>query len=225
MAKIPVTGPKMEDGPVIDGMLTRVSTYSARQLQDSPLLPSLFKLVNLAYLLSDQESFGSSTGDRLKSIKDLIFVLNDDPESFIINLSYPHEPDEVLGTATCRRYYGPDADTTKPWACTHTPHPETDEWETKMVATQPSLQGKGLASYMLKAVEREVMSRSRTKTVAGEDAKLSKMIICTPTYAAFYARRGYRKDYSRSFRNEDMAFDILFMSKMLEGPSVALAEE
>lgn len=215
MAQIPDTGPKIEDGPLIDGLPTRACTYSARQLAGSPQLPSLFKLVNLAYLVSDQQSFGSSTGDRLKSIDDLILVLNDDPQSFMINLSYIHDPNEVLGTATCRRYYGPDADTTKPWSCTHTPDSGVNEWETKMVATQPSLQGKGLASFMLKAVEKEVMTRSQTKTGAGEDAKLSKMIICTPTYTEFYARRDYGKDYSRLFRNENLSFDIVFMSKML----------
>lgn len=216
MAQLPGAGPNMEDGPIIDSAPTQVWTCSARQLQDSPQLPSLFKLVNRAYLLSDQKAFGGSTGDRLKSVEDLILVLRDDPEAFMVNVGYLHKPDEVVGTATCRRYYGPDADTTKPWSCTHIPDPGTDEWETKMVATQPSLQGKGLASYMLKAVEREVMSRSRMRTAAGQDAKLSKMIICTPTYADFYARRGYRKDYSRPFRNENLAFDIFFMSKMLE---------
>lgn len=193
MAVIQEVGPRTEQGPVIDGVPTRIVTYSARQLQDSPQLPSLFELVNLAYQISDQQSFGSSTGDRLKSIEDVVLGLKNDPESFIINLSYLYKPEEVLATAGCRRYHGPDADTTLPWACSNAPDPGTEEWETKMVATQPSLQGKGLASYMLKAVEREVVSRSKRKTTGGSDAKLSKMSICTPTYADFYTRRGTRR--------------------------------
>ncbi|KAF2170328.1 hypothetical protein M409DRAFT_19149 [Zasmidium cellare ATCC 36951] len=214
--------PKIDEGPIIDGKPTSISTWSAKQLKDCALLPGLFKTINLAYLTSDEKSFGTSTGDRLKSTEDLIQVLRNDANSFIIILNQTHSDREVLSTASCRRYYGPESDTSRAWACTHTPAPGVEEWELKLVATHPSAQGKGLASYMLGLTEKEVVSRfnaregSRRKAAAAQSHP--KMIMCTPetTFAEFYARRGYGKDYVRPFKNDHIGFDINFMSKMLD---------
>ncbi|KAK4495138.1 hypothetical protein PRZ48_013465 [Zasmidium cellare] len=206
----------------------KVQTWTARRrslqhtphtavLRESPLLPGLFKTIHLAYLTSDQKSFGTSAGDRLRSIDDLILVLRNDPDSFIIVLSQSDPDGEILSTASCRRYYGPDRDTSKPWACTHHPAPGVDEWELKMVATHPSAQGKGLASYMLGLAEEEVIRRSLVKATDTAQSR-TKMIMCIPetTFAEFYARRGYVKDYTRPFRDTSTTFNINFISKILE---------
>lgn len=226
MAITPVLSePKAEEGPKIDDKPTNILTFSAQQLKSSNLLPGLVKTINLAYFTSEKKSLGESTGARLGSIDELILVLRDDPESFIIVLSQPHSPEEVLSTATCRRYYGPGPDFSRPWECCHTPDANTEEWELKLLATHPSAQGKGLASYMLGLAEREVAARFRAKldsraySECKEDGipAQTKMILCTPKplFGIFYAQRGYQEDYLKFREKPGFDFEIAFMSKLL----------
>lgn len=208
-------GPQLEDGS------TEVLTLSAQQLRGSTLLPSLFKTINQAFLISEDKRLGATTGDRLKSTDELVSALRDDPESFIIVLTQPHSPGEAVSTATCRRYFGPAPDADQnPWACSHTPNVDVEEWELKLLVTHPSAQGKGLASYMLELAEGEVVARFRAKSVnaSGDTVQTqAKMILCTPKplFGEFYAKRGYHEDYLKLRQKPDVSFEITFMSKML----------
>lgn len=217
---------KTQAGPTIDDKPSEIITLTAQQLRASNYRPGLVKTINLAYLSSEEKSLGASQGDRLGSVDELILVLRDDPESFIIILTQPHAPEEVVSTATCRRYFGPPADApNSPWTCSHSPADGTEEWEVKLLATHPSAQGKGVGTYMLALAEREVMERFHTKLcgntqesdqVNGATAK-AKMILCTPKpiYGKFYAGRGYQEDYIKIREKPNLSFEITFMSKAL----------
>ncbi|KAK4495445.1 hypothetical protein PRZ48_013776 [Zasmidium cellare] len=221
---------KIQDGPLINDKPSTITTLTEQQLKTSKFLPSLVKTINIAYQGSEQKHLGESQGDRLKSADELVLALRGDPESFIIILSQPHAPEEVLSTATCRRYFGrgPDADTF-PWACNHDPAADTEEWELKLLATSPAAQGKGVASYMLALAEREVATRFLAKThgqayeVAQETGPITKVkiIICTPKplYGNYYAKRGYQEDYIKIREKPDMSYEITFMSKTLASRS------
>lgn len=216
---------KPQAGPTINDKPSEIVTLTAQQLRTSNCRPGLVKTINLAYKASEQKSLGASQGDRLGSVDELILVLRDDPESFIIILTQPHEPEEVVSTATCRRYLGPPSDAaTNPWACSHSPADGTEEWELKLLATHPSAQGKGIASYMLALAEREVMERSHAKSAAmingsGQANASTKvrMILCTPKplYGKFYAGRRYQEDYIKIREKPDVSYEITFMSKVL----------
>lgn len=220
------SGTKTQAGPIIDDKPSEVVTLTAQQLRTSRFRPGLVKTINLAYQSSEQKSLGASQGDRLGSVNELVLVLRDDPESFIIILTQPHAPEEVISTATCRRYLGPPSDAaTNPWACSHSPADGTEEWELKLLATHPDAQGKGIASYMLALAEKEVMERFHTKFAAkthefgqanGATTK-AKMILCTPKpqYGKFYAGREYREDYIKIREKPDVSYEITFMSKVL----------
>ncbi|KAF2163077.1 hypothetical protein M409DRAFT_26523 [Zasmidium cellare ATCC 36951] len=210
---------KVQDGPMIDDKPSTIVTLTAQQLRTSKFLPSLVNTINQAYKAAEGQHLGESKGDRLGSIDELILVLRDDPESFIIVLTQPHAPEEVLSTATSRRYFGPSPDAnTSPWACVHTPAADTEEWELKLLATSPAAQGKGIASYMLALAEKEATERFRAKSGQGEGAIThAKMILCTPKplYGKFYGGRGYREDYIKIREKPDMSYEITFMSKVL----------
>ncbi|EME78211.1 uncharacterized protein MYCFIDRAFT_200509 [Pseudocercospora fijiensis CIRAD86] len=101
-----------------------------------------------------------------------------------------------------------------------------EEWELKMMATDPDLQGQGLAGYMMTLVEDEVIRRFSEKqftntTTHGDLAKRLKITLSTPAEVtgSFYLRTGYKLDYENE-RGEGHNFHIAFMSKEIIIPAL-----
>lgn len=212
---------KTEIGPVIDGKPTKISTFSAQQLKGSYLLPGIVEVINAAFYKAHSETLGIPHPDpRLSSPDDFIATLRGDAEAFAMIL-FQDQPDRrVLSTAVCRRYYGADKNVVSAWLFDHEPDAATEEWELKLLTAHPAVQGKGLASFMLKLAERKVIERFHERrkgrgNSTGEKRRM-KMIFSTPKqlWLEYYLKRGYQEAYSKP-RGDGHNFDVVFMSKVL----------
>ncbi|SMR61859.1 unnamed protein product [Zymoseptoria tritici ST99CH_1E4] len=223
-----LSAPRLIPGPLIHGLKTTASIFSVPQLVQSPFLPSLLSTINQAFAASHSlrpELFLQSHGPRLSSIEDFLSNLQD-PDSSIIIVSRPGS-DEVIATSSARRYIGPPVKDLaavevkkSPWTRTIEVEPGAEEWELKLMATQPDVQGQGVAAWMMALVEREIVARSQAKWAAREgEAAVPrlKMVLCTlrELKGEFYLRRGYVKDYETS-RGDGFQFHILHLSKTIE---------
>ncbi|EMF07985.1 uncharacterized protein SEPMUDRAFT_159545 [Sphaerulina musiva SO2202] len=222
-------------GPQVDGRATTTSIFPTSQLTQSPFLPNLLSTINTAFRDSHalKPELGlTNHGERLSSTQEFLSALISDPESFVLIISYPHDSSTVLATASCRRYHGPPkdrpVDANLPWLRTLDVAPDTEEWELKLMATDVRVQGQGLAGYMMRTVEGEILERFQRRIEMGRESSGGvaaaglpgkvKMVICTPMelMGGFYLRRGYTLDY-QNWRGEGYNFHIAFMHKMIWG--------
>jgi GNAT superfamily N-acetyltransferase len=227
----PLSSPKILPGPPVHGEPTIASIFSTAQLTTSPFLPSLVRVINLAFNAS-HDAFPElnlhTHGNRLASTDELLSGLQD-PETFVLIISRP-ESEEVIATSSARRYFGSSAreydssaleqKKSSPWERTAPVEPGAEEWELKLMATDPSAQGQGLAKWMMETVEAEIVARSKAKWEAmhRDDSSPPKlrMVLCTlrEIMGEFYLRKGYVKDYELE-RGEGYAFHIIHLSKTI----------
>ncbi|GIZ38042.1 hypothetical protein CKM354_000146900 [Cercospora kikuchii] len=202
--------PKTCPGPQLKGRDTMASIFSSAQIGTSRYLANLVKTINDAFRQAhaSKPELGMTTqGERLGSTEEFLANLSSDPESFILIISYP-ESDNVIATASYRRYHGPlkdrPVDRNTPWFRTSDVSPDTEEWEMKLMACDLDFQGYGLAGYMMKTGEAEIVQSL-------------KLVICTPLEltAQFYLRRGFTMDY-QVWRGEGYNFHIAFMHRIIE---------
>ncbi|KAF2208218.1 hypothetical protein CERZMDRAFT_91628 [Cercospora zeae-maydis SCOH1-5] len=226
MAILNVT--KTSPGPRLNGRDTTTSIFSTAQIGQSIYLDNLVKTINDAFRqahATKPELGMISQGERLGSTEELLENLSDDPESFILIISYPDD-DGVIATASYRRYHGPvkdrPVDRNTPWFRTLEVSRDTEEWELKLMATDPHYQGCGLAAYMMKTGEAEIISRFLQKLEAHRGASAHvpsklKLVICTPLEltAHFYLRRGFVMDY-QVWRGEGYNFHIAFLHRHID---------
>ncbi|KAI5364571.1 Putative acyl-CoA N-acyltransferase [Septoria linicola] len=219
---------KTKPGPKVNGKETLTSIFPTTELGRSAFLPNLVHTINAAFGAAHNikpELLMQSQGDRLGSTEEFLANLSTDPESFVLVISYL-ESDEVIATASYRRFYGPardrPIDRNTPWLRTLEVDPDTEEWELKLMATDVKAQGNGLAGYMMKVGEDEIQQRFQQKLLEGRNSgsdvpRKLKMIICTPLELTgqFYLRRGYTLDY-QTWRGEGYNFHIAFMHKMID---------
>ncbi|CAK1359293.1 uncharacterized protein RHO25_002692 [Cercospora beticola] len=215
-------------GPQLKGRDTITSIFSAAQIGTSRYLPNLVKTINEAFRQAhaSKPELGMKTqGERLASTEEFLANLSSDPESFILIISYP-DSDNVIATASYRRYHGPlknrPVDRNTPWFRTLDVSPDTEEYELKLMASALDFQGYGLAAYMMKTGENEIVHRFHQKHMVAQGngttvpARL-KLVICTPLEltAQFYSRRGFIMDY-QVWRGEGYNFHIAFMHRIIE---------
>lgn len=221
------TTPQLFVGPPVGNLSTTASVFSTAQLKQSGFLPSLVKTINLCYADSHalKPEMGMTTAARLASVESLLDSISDDPELFILIIHHAASS-SVIATATCRRYLGPSEDTQNPWLRRIPVHPGCEEWELKLMATHPSVQKQGLASFMLGLAEHEVVRRHEVKyqrLCQGLDLgdirperNTVRMVLCTARelYGDFYLKKGYKKDHE-VYRGGSENFHVIFMSKTL----------
>lgn len=223
--------PKVQDGPRVHGRATIASIFSAKQLEASHFLTGLVKTINTAYTNSHTikpELKMRSQGPRLGSTAEFLDALRDDSEGFVIIVSFLGSS-EVISTATSRRYLGPAKENGSPFYVQNSPwyrqaevEPDTEEWELKLMATDPEAQGQGLARFMMALGEREITMRFHAKTAllkgveAEQHPKKLKMVLCTPRELTgeFYLRKGYTKDYE-VWRGDGHNFHVVHMSRQI----------
>ncbi|KAF7198089.1 hypothetical protein HII31_00445 [Pseudocercospora fuligena] len=218
-------------GPLVRGKPTSVSVISSRDISTSRFLPGIIGVINAAF--SESHYRNAQLGmngnfPRIASDEEFLRNITHDTEAFAVAI-HPKDEKEVFATATARRYSGPSSDPTAritPWVRRLEVEDGFEEWELKMMATNPDLQGQGLAGYMMKFVDDEVIRRFSKKQLTnaashGDLAKRLKIPLSTPTEVngSFYLRKGYKVDYENE-RGEGYNFHIAFMSKEIIIPAL-----
>lgn len=234
----PDAGPTSSAGPSINGKPTTLTLYEPSQLVNSPLISSLYTVINTAFATSHaQKCPFSADVDRLLAPEDYLSQLGTDPGTFAYMLTWPGT-DQVVGTVSAHRYVAPVVVAEAiPWERGSTfkrlKSPVADSeaesaevWELKFVAVDVALQGQGLATYLMDLADGEVKRRflatASPENGARKPAKKLWMVLTTvrECNGRFYARRGYAVDgetwHEPGFLGSEGGFHIVHMSKVLD---------
>ncbi|KAF2765611.1 hypothetical protein EJ03DRAFT_354665 [Teratosphaeria nubilosa] len=216
-------------GPIIDGRATTVTRYKPRQLINSPLVQPIFTLTNDAY--SESHSKSSTLPHSTKRL--------DDPDAFLRGLGFDagtfcfivcwRDTDESIATIGAHKYVSPvfEADAGLGSGKKGTTFvriqlpdkigPDAEIWELKSLAVDVRLQGRGLASYLMKLVDEEVLRRL-SEAPSGKELW---MVLTTMKEAnfGFYGRKGYASDYEnvyeKGYMESETGFTVVHMSRRL----------
>lgn len=200
-------------GPDVRGRETTVTAYSPQQLRHSPLLPTLYEVINEAFNAGHQlEGENLLKGTRLRYDGQLFDELGNGPGTFTY-IIYFSGTSEVIGTASGKRYLGRgkvvdvvDHETARAntWR-RYGPVPAgTIAYELSTMAIDPKQQRQGIAGFLMKLCEDEM--KRRFKLLADEaedDAKPTQLLEMLTSVKeknmAFYARRGFVMDYETAY--------------------------
>lgn len=201
-------------GPEINSHPTTVTLFSPPQLQQSPLLPSLYKTINLAFDGGHSKNgVALLKSQRLRYDGQLFDELGTAPGTFTYIIYYTGTND-VVGTASGKRYLGrvkvvekvvDDATARENTWKRFGPVPEgTVAWELSTMAVDPELQRQGLAGYLMRLTEEEIKRRFRVVVEeAADDANSVQLLTMITTIKErnfeFYARRGFVEDYETRY--------------------------
>jgi len=207
-----------------------MTLYEPSQLVNNPILEPLKDLINDAFDKSHANHAMFST-PRLSSANYYLESLGSDPGTFAYILTET-KTGKIIATAGAHRYVAPVFEATtseqkKTFARVRLPDhitsalsmdPGTEIWELKLMAVDPSLQGQGLARYLMELVDQEVVKRVRAERAGGGASKLFMLITTLKEInGEFYARRGYSFDYETVHEEGWMgslsAFGVVHMSK------------
>ena len=219
-------------GPEVNGKPTRILLYEPSQLLKSPLIPKLRIMVNRAFSISHAD-FRTLPAhlDRLQREQDFHDQVGSDPGTFTYIVT-DDESNEVLATASAHRYVAPVYEVSAvtggrsvfgrqkgPGGKDESERDEdADMWELKLAAVDPDLQRQGLASYLIRLVEAEVVKRFKA---SGEHKKLVMLLTSIKEInEVFYGKRGYGFDYEtvheKGFMGSEGGFSIIHMSKVMD---------
>jgi GNAT superfamily N-acetyltransferase len=179
-------------------------------------------------------------GPKLQHDADFVSAIRaNDRASFTVGVA--DDEGQVRATASCveRSDHDGDGDSTTvaqssssplPWACDVPREAGVQDWELKMVAVHPSWQKRGVASLLLAAVEKEILTRTvwlrqqdhAAAASCGPSPRLpssrrgSRLVLSTikEVNAPVFARYGFREHHSVE-RGEGCQFHIAYMSKDL----------
>lgn len=213
--------PQSFDGPQINGRSTTLTLFSPPQLSTSPLLPSLYQIVNDAFRDGHEKTKITMSGTRLSYDGQLNDELGNNPGTFTYVLYYTGT-NNVVATASAK----PHAVNLKVangerimWK-RYAPIAEGKEaWELSTMAVDVTLQRQGLAGYLMKITEDEVKKRYRA---SGDSGKQLILVITTvkERMFEFYLKRGFKWDYENFYEQghngAQVAFHVVFMSKEVD---------
>jgi GNAT superfamily N-acetyltransferase len=226
------TEPQSSSGPQVHGKSTTLTLFSPTQLARSPLLPSLYRIVNDAFRVGHERNNNRFGTERLQYEGQLHDELGNKPGTFTYILCYSGT-DEVVATASAKphaaelRFKQPGEivnlkngkDTT--WTRLAPIAEGKEAWELSTMAVNPSLQRQGLAGYLMRVMEEEVKRRFKAGS-GGAEGKDLVLVITTvkERNEEFYARRGFGKDYEiwydKGHVGSEQGFHVIFMSKEVE---------
>ena len=224
------TEPPSSPGPQVNDKPTTLTLFTPPQLAHSPLLPSLYKLVNDAFRIGHERDNNRFGTDRLQYEGQLHDELGNKPGTFTYVLSYSGT-DEVVATASAKphaaslQFHKPGEilnpkngkDTT--WTRLAPIAEGKEAWELSTMAVDPTLQRQGLAGYLMGVTEGEVKRRFCLDGAGGGELVL---VIATvkERNGDFYARRGFGVDYEvwyeKGHVGSERGFHVVFMSKEVE---------
>jgi GNAT superfamily N-acetyltransferase len=223
--------PQSFDGPQINDRPTTLTLFSPPQLARSPLLPSLYKVINEAFRYGREKNNNRVTHSRLQYDGQLHDELGNKPGTFTFVLYYTGTND-VVATASAKPHAGDlhvaelistassEKDKSKMWKRL-APVPEGKvAWELSTMAVDSMAQRQGLAGYLMKLAEDEV--RRRYKASDGTSEKQLILVITTikERNGQFYSRRGFTKDYEiwyeKGYDENERGLHVIFMSKPVD---------
>lgn len=184
-------------GPEAKGKQTTVTLYNRAQLIGSGFLPPLESLINIA--------FASRTGailpsiDRLRREGQYLEELGHAPDTFVYIVSAV-DSGELIATAYASRFEGvsewPEGPGERTWERLGVAEEGTNAWELHQLAVSPDYQRQGLAEYLIRLVDAEIVRRE--VSVNGVVGKKLVLYISTikQTNEAFYLRKGFEEVYS-----------------------------
>ncbi|KAK3676596.1 hypothetical protein LTR78_003370 [Recurvomyces mirabilis] len=227
-----ISPPQTQPGRPINSKETTLTLYEPPQLVGNPILLPLRDLINHAFDTSHTSHAMFST-PRLSTPEYYLESLGSDPGTFAYILT-DNKTGTPIATAGAHRYVAPvfEATTSEqkrtfarvqlPSHITHaiSTDPQTEIWELKLMAVAPSLQGQGLARYLMDLVDQEVVRQVRAegRGRAGGSGKLFMLITTLKEInGEFYARRGYGFDYEtvheEGWMGSKRGFGVVHMSK------------
>ncbi|KAH9838900.1 hypothetical protein Tdes44962_MAKER01751 [Teratosphaeria destructans] len=196
-------------GPIIDGKATTVTRYEPQQLINSSLLQSIFTLTNDAY--SESHAKSSTLPHSSKRL--------DDPDAFVRGLGFDAGTFCFIPGLRSRAGPGSGKKGTT-FVRVQLPDkigPDAEIWELKSLAVDVRLQGRGLAGYLMRSVDEEVLRRF-SQAPSGEQLW---MVLTTMKEAnfEFYRRKGYVSDYenvyAKGYMESETGFTVVHMSRRL----------
>ncbi|KAK3726125.1 hypothetical protein LTR37_000273 [Vermiconidia calcicola] len=219
------------DGPQVNGQPTTVTKFSPPQLADSPFFSPLCAVINAAFHEQRSEGgliYAPTHFKRLQTDGQLLDELSNAPGTFTYILHYSGTTD-VIATASGKRYMGEvvtvgDVEIPKTrsmWKRVGAVPEGTEAWELSTMAVDPKLQRRGLAGYLMKITEDEIKRRFQAMHGVGSQMRLVLMLTTVKEiHFAFYAKRGFKKDYEMWFEKEhlggDAGFSVIHMSKEVD---------
>jgi GNAT superfamily N-acetyltransferase len=239
------TKPATLPGPTIHGKATTLHFLTPAHLPTSPFLPQIYSLINTSFSSSHARSAGALPADRprLRSPEQFLEQVGSEPGTFIGVLTQRSSPstkaddseeDVVIATAGAHRWLQPPV--VVAWDDTpgggsafkrfkipdRIDYSGSEIWELKFLATDVKLQGMGLASWMMGAVDDEVKRRFGS-SAAGVEGEFKELWMVLDTLKevneGFYLRRGYEVDYEDIFPpgtyGSEKGFTVIFLSKRL----------
>jgi GNAT superfamily N-acetyltransferase len=223
--------PASFNGPQINGRPTTLTLFSPRELASSPLLPSLYKVINDAFRDGREKSNYKVPHSRLQYDGQLHDELGNKPGTFTFVLYYTGTLD-VVATASAK----PHADELHVAQISGTASPEKDEstmwkrlapipegkvaWELSTMAVDWTVQRQGLAGYLMRLTEEEVKRRHQASDSTSEKQLILVITTNKERNGLFYLRRGFEKDYEiwyeKGFVGNEKDFHIIFMSRPVD---------
>lgn len=210
--------PRSFPGPKVHDQATTVTLFNRAQLISSGLLGTLHTFINRAF----NSQFGRRIGilsalPRLRYEGQLLDELGEHPETFFFVVRVV-ETGVICGTAYASRYEGVEAwpeGGERTWQRLGVPEAGVNAWELHLLAVDPAFQWQGLANYLMRIVDEEVLRRSGD---SGGACERSVVLISTvkETNEAFYLKRGYKEDYHVKWPDGHMssrAFTVVHMSR------------
>ena len=226
------TEPQSTSGPQVSGKPTTLTLFSPSQLASSPLLPSLYKVVNEAFREGHERSGLIVPRSRLQYEGQLHDELGNKPETFTYVLHYSGT-NEVVATASAKPHaaelqFRKPGEITNPkngkdttWTRLAPIDEGKEAWELSTMAVDPALQRQGLAGFLMRLTEEEVKRRVKAAGGAAEGKELVLVIASgKERNEEFYARRGFSKDYEIWYDKGHIGsvkeFHVIFMSKAVD---------
>ncbi|KAK5108046.1 hypothetical protein LTR62_008820 [Meristemomyces frigidus] len=235
----PASTPQFTPGPTLQtkgfSAATTLTLYEPNQLPGNPILEPLRTLINTSFRASHNKhkTFPAAV-DRLYSTNQYLQNLGTDAGTFTYIVT-DNATGKPIATAGAHRYkaavFESSGDGNKQGktfvrvqlpAIAEESGEGAEVWELKLMAVDVTLQGAGLASYLMDLVDKEVLRRVAYE-VRGMKADQKVFMLITTVKeinGEFYARRGYEFDYETvhevGYMGSEMGFCVVHMSKVLE---------
>jgi len=157
--------------------------------------------------------------DRLRSPGQQLAEIGHDPETFIFVIQV-ESTGEICGTAYATRYQGveewPEGPGERTWERLGVEASGIEAWELHMMAVHPNFQRQGLADYLLKITDREILRR------CGPAVGVKRVMLISTvkeTNERFYTRKGFVLDYAVKWpdgHRDSKAFTVIHMRREIK---------
>lgn len=223
--------------PTVNGLATQLHRLTYEELKHSPLLEPFYLFINVAFAAQTSTPVFAHVDDlqRLSSSAQLIEELKPTAVTYMLTQS-SLTPDghadlslRILGSVT-DDVFEPSADAADDRnvfkAIMHRSAPPHDETvaqrEVRFLVVDPSLTGKGVASWLLHYMETQILAQIQRERLVGTKQWTSVRSVLSAIYeinGRFYGKRGWKTVVSQTMPvgtlGSPTGFSIVRMEKML----------